>query len=84
MNLPVMTAANAEMITQSDTTVIDPPYFLLVISEVGTVEYKNAKDETITLVVPTGASLPFTMYGRVRQVMNTNTTVADANLIGVR
>lgn len=85
--LEALTAMNAVTITQSDSAVINPPLKFLVISGVGTVVYKNEKDETITFVVPAvadGGRYPFILPGRIRQIMDTNTTIANAQLHGLR
>lgn len=86
MTLEALTALNGIPIVQSDSTVIDPPLKFIVISEVGTLSFKNEKDVTIDFVVPAvaaGGALPFILPGRIRKVLAA-TTIADANLLGLR
>lgn len=85
--LEALTALNAVAIVQSDSTVYDPPLKFLVISGVGTVTFKNEKNVSIAFVAPAvadGGSYPFILPGRIRQVMDTGTSVTDANLTGLR
>lgn len=89
MTLESLTSMNAKAIAQSDTSVLDPPLKAIVISAPGSLVFKNEHNETITFVVPaavaneTVTALPFTLWGRVRQVLAA-TTIADANLLGLR
>lgn len=80
MTLEALTALNAVAITQSDSTIIDPPLKAIVISEVGDLVFKNEKDETITFNCP---AVPFVLSGRIRQVLAA-TEQADGNLLGLR
>jgi hypothetical protein len=88
MTLEALTALNAQNITQSDTTVYDPPLkFLAVFAVDGTITIRNEKDEAVVFTIPTaaaGAGVPFLIPGRIRRVMNTGTTIANAALIGIR
>jgi hypothetical protein len=76
-----LTALNAVPIAKDDDTVIDPPLKALVVTAAGTVVYKNEHDTTITLILTTA---PFIMPGRVRQILDTGTDIADSALIGLR
>lgn len=86
--LNALTAMNPENITQSDTTVYDPPLkFLAVFAVNGVIEVKNSHGDTVTFTIPdtaSGGAAPFILPGRIRQVMSTNTTIANAALIGYR
>lgn len=61
----------------------------VVISATGTLKFVNEKGETITFIVPaavtseTVTALPFTLWGRVRQILSTGTTIPDASLHGL-
>lgn len=74
-------------IVQSDTTVFNPPLLGLDIFAPGDVSIKNERDTTITKTFPAiaseGVGYPFRWWVRVRQVLDTNTTVADASLVGL-
>lgn len=87
--LEALTAINAIEIVQSDTTIYDPPLKALIITAPGVVEIENGKGDMVTFTIPaavenlTTTALPFILPGRVRRVMAA-TTVADANLTGLR
>lgn len=83
-----LTAMNPENITQSDDTVYNPPLkYLAVFAVDGVIEVKNDKGDTVTFTIPSvanGGAAPFILPGRIRQVMNTNTTIANSALVGYR
>jgi len=84
--LEALTCLNGVPIVQSNSTIINPPLKAIVLSEVGSLVYKNEHDVTCTFVVPAvaaGGSLPYILPGRIRQVL-TDTTLADANMLGLR
>ena len=89
MTLEALTAMNAVQIVQSDTTVYDPPLKAVVVSAVGSLVIENGIGQEITFVVPaavaneTVTAVPFILWGRVRKV-KAATTLADANLLGLR
>lgn len=88
MNLVSMTAMNPEAIVQSDTTVFKPPLmFLAVFAVNGTIKIQNELGQDVTFTIPSvanGGGAPFVLPGRIRKVYNTDTTIADAALIGYR
>lgn len=74
-------------ITQSDTTVYNPPLHGLYIFATGDVSIVSYEGDTITRTFPTqsnGGSYPFKFEGKIRQVLDTNTTANDADLLGYR
>lgn len=75
-------------IVQSDTTVYDPPLLALEIYTAGDVSVVEAHTgTTITKTFPTaanGGSYPYKWEINIRSVLDTNTTVVDAALLGYR
>lgn len=84
--LTALYAMDAANITQSDATIYDPPLIFLTVWEVDcVVVVRNAGGDLVTYTVPSvanGGGAPFVIPGRIRQVMSTNTTAADASLVG--
>lgn len=84
--LEALSALNAVQITESDTTVYDPPLKALLIlpdATGGNVVIKNEKDETITIPIDTTVTAAVFLPGRVRQVLEA-TTMDDEYIIGIR
>lgn len=82
--LEAMTAMNSENVTQSDSTVIDPPFKYLLITKAGTVTIKNEKDQSVLITIDASITSAVLVPGRVRKVMDTGTSVSDANILGIR
>ena len=80
---------NLIAIEQSDSTVYTPALHGLVISAAGTIVIRNEIGDLVTVVIPaavtdeTVTALPFVLPGRVRQVMNTNTTIGNSAIHGL-
>lgn len=74
-------------IVQSDTTTYNPPLRALQIFAAGNVEVVTPQGQTILKAIPdaaAGGALPFLWEIPISKVMETNTTVADAGLLGYR
>lgn len=75
-------------IVQSDTTVIRPPLRALEIYAAGTLVVREAGSGTqFTLVYPTAANggfYPCILEMNIDQVQDTNTTIADSNMLGIK
>lgn len=84
--LEALTACNLKTITESDSTVYDPPLKALIILPDGTggnVVLENEHSEEITVVVDATVTHPIYLPGRVRRVKE-STTMDDAYIFGVR
>ena len=84
---PIREAPTPVAITQSDTTVYDPPLYGVVVLATGNLSIVNEQGETITRTFPTaanGGGYPFTFVARIRQVLASTTTLTDAEMIGLR
>ena len=87
-----VTTLEAQNITQSDTTVFDPPLKLLQVfpdASGGVIEIRTFQGNTVTYTIPdaskdNGIYTPFIIPGLIRQIRETNTTVANAAMIGYR
>lgn len=75
---------NAEDVVQSDSTLLEPMYCGLIISAPGTVTFLNGRGESCSFVVGATSVEPVYLWGQITKVMDTGTTVADANLTGLR
>lgn len=74
-------------IVQSDTTVYDPPLLALDVFTTGDVAIVTPDGTAITKTFPTAANggrYPHRWWIRIRQVLDTGTTVADAALLGIK
>jgi len=81
----VQYATQPHAVVQSDTTILNPPVREIIISAEGSLAVESEKGDSVTLVVPAGASLPFVFRcGRVRRILDTGTDIANANLVAMR
>lgn len=74
-------------IVQSDTTVYDPPLLALDIFTAGDVAIVTPDGTAITKTFPAaadGGGYPYRWWIRIRQVLDTGTTVADDDLLGIK
>lgn len=74
-------------IVQSDTTIYSPPLLGLEIFTPGDVAIVTPDGTAITKTFPAvadGGEYPVRWWLRIRQVMNTGTSVADAALLGLK
>ncbi len=75
-------------ITQSDTTVINPPLRALEIFAVGSVKVREAgSGDDFTITIPAAADggyVPYTFEGNFDKVYDTGTSIADAALLGFK
>lgn len=73
-------------IAKSDSTVINPPLKAIIVSGIGTLVVEGPDGVQTSIEIPDaagGAALPFTLVGRVRKVLSTNTDLNDADMIGL-
>jgi len=74
-------------LTQSDSTVYEPPLRGIDVFAPGDVSIVAPQGDTITLPFPSvanGGSYPYRYWCPIRQVRDTGTAVADADLRGIR
>jgi hypothetical protein len=86
MSLEALTACNLVAITESDSTVYDPPLKFLLIMPDGTggnVVVENEKGDDITIPVDATMVAAILIPGRIRRVLE-STTFDDAYLFGIR
>jgi hypothetical protein len=90
MSLNSTHSPSTRAVIQSDTTVFDPPLSGVYILAPGDLSYKNDQDTTLTITFadpdPAGAtpgigSYPFRFDAEIRQILDTNTTIADGDMI---
>lgn len=84
-----LTAYKIKNIEQSDTVNFDPPLKVLQVfppTAGGVVELETDEGETVTITIPavatSGSNAPFCIVGSIKRVNATNTTIADATMIG--
>jgi hypothetical protein len=81
---------NATAVDNATDLSFNPPLVGIVISGVGTLQYDNDKGNTVNFVVPasvadeTVTALPFTLWGKITRIDASGTTIAGANLVGLR
>jgi len=87
--LTALTAYKMTNITQSDTVNFDPPLKMLQVFPPpagGVIELETDEGETVTFTVPavttSGSNAPFCIVGSILRVNATNTTLADATMVG--
>ena len=86
MSLEALTAMNLVAITESDTTVYDPPLKgLLVLPDAtgGNLVIENEKGDDLTLPIDATVVAPILVPGRIRRVLE-STTYDDAYVFGIR
>lgn len=86
MTLEALTACNLVPITESDSTIYDPPLKMLIILPDGTggnVVLENEKGTDITVIVDATVTHPIYLPGRVQRVLAA-TTFDDEYIFGVR
>jgi len=69
---------------QSDSTVYDPPLYGVDIFTTGAVSIVTPQGDTITKTFPTAANgghYPYRWIIEIRSLLDTGTTVTDANLV---
>lgn len=67
-------------VTQSDTASVPGAPVGITVHAEGTIKVKCVNGNDVTYPIPSGASLPFILPYRVKQVYNTGTDIADANI----
>jgi hypothetical protein len=82
--LEAISAINSENVVASNDTVYSPPFKALLITKAGVVVVKNEKNQTVTITIDDSIASAVFVPGRVRQILATDTTVPDANILGVR
>lgn len=85
--LEALTALNLVAITESDSTIYDPPLKMLIILPDGTggdVVIENEKGTEITIPVDATVTHPIYLPGRIQRVLATGTDMDDAYIFGVR
>lgn len=83
-NLANITGVN---VVSSDTTVFRPPLIGIDVFTAGDLSIVDHAGTTITRTFPTqadGGSYPHRWMIRIRQVRNTDTTIVNAALLGLR
>lgn len=74
-------------VVQSDSTIYEPPLYGLIVWAPGDLSYKNERGSTITRTFPAvaaGGYYPVAFITKIRQVLDTSTTLTDAQILGLR